>query len=74
MKTKDPKHRPTAKQSLEQWRKNLPRISAVQRAWRLRPRGEQWHTGLMQDIASLGRWARSFLRRGPARKPGGAAQ
>ena len=74
MKTKDPKVRPTANQVLEQWNKIRPRISSLQRAWRVRPRGEQWHEGLMQEVASFGRWARSLVRRSPTRKSGGAAQ
>ena len=65
MKTKDPKSRPTAQQSYDQWLKLRKRITSLQRSWRLRTRDESWRATLTQDIAFVPQWIRGLRRRRP---------
>jgi hypothetical protein len=70
MTTQDPKVRPSASQSLDQWRKIRRRISSIHKAWRLRSRDETWLDVLVHDMTFGAQCFRTLTGRRPvARTP-----
>lgn len=53
MTRRQPELRPTAEEALAQWQRIRERVPYVHRAWRPRPRDDDWASNIVFDTYSL---------------------